>query len=396
MQEEDLPPLMGPAPATTRRNAIPDLFVGVPVSPARSARSAALSGARGSMTSTDGLSAPSSPKILSPNLQRRKPRWMDEEDSEASGPAHPVLGRQPTKNWHEHSKGVLGVLSEIGAEEVKSSFASVAKTALSVARLAQRWKRRAAVGKIVFDPATGTSRRRSSFDGAAVDGAEEASANSQILPGESPAPIPEEDDAASEAPSERSALRRKSLISARSSPVFSSKSPALKKLRDRIKHRLRMTVMDLKEGPQDMAHGKLTHAFTMDSLLSVGSMLARGLAKKYGIPIDEVDDIKAKFDEFDLDGSGVIEFDEFRQLMLKLFEVKNPSDMPEPRIQFFWNSLDTDGGGDADFEEFLVWYRKWLWVPQDEQSRGKKKGKKKTDGMLEHYYRSVRTTTPRF
>jgi len=316
---------------------------------------------------------------------------MDEDEEEDDGQVHPVLGRQPTKNWHEHSKGVLGVLDEIGAEEVKHSFASVAKTALSVARLAQRWKRRAAVPKIAFDPVTGSARRRAS-----LDGIDEPLNTAQVVPGESPAPIQEEEDEeASEAPSERSAPRRSPLVSARASPVF-NKSPALKKLRDRIRHRLRMTIMDLNHGGGDMAHGKLTHAFTMDNLLDVGSMLARNLAKKYGIAINEVDDIKRKFDEFDLDGSGVIEYDEFRQLMLKLFEVKNPSDMPEPRIQFFWNSLDTDGGGDADFEEFLVWYRKWLWVPPEEQARSQKKGKKKTDGMLEHYYRSVRTTAPRF
>ena len=51
------------------------------------------------------------------------------------------------------------------------------------------------------------------------------------------------------------------------------------------------------------------------------------LAKKYNITPPEVDKIRKKFVEFDLDGSGKIEYAEFMQMLCYVLRAKNPADV---------------------------------------------------------------------
>merc|ERR1719247_40802 len=66
------------------------------------------------------------------------------------------------------------------------------------------------------------------------------------------------------------------------------------------------------------------------------------LAKKYNITAPEVDKIKKRFNEFDLDGSGKIDFQEFMQMLCYVLRAKDPSDVSEDRAQRFWQEIDAD------------------------------------------------------
>jgi len=84
------------------------------------------------------------------------------------------------------------------------------------------------------------------------------------------------------------------------------------------------------------------------------------LSKKFGLLPFDIDKIKAKFDHFDVDKSGEIEYSEFESMMMLLLGSKSKSDLPADRMLWFWKELDKDGGGSVDFPEFIVWYAKYF------------------------------------
>ncbi|CAE7858062.1 unnamed protein product, partial [Symbiodinium necroappetens] len=70
--------------------------------------------------------------------------------------------------------------------------------------------------------------------------------------------------------------------------------------------------------------------------------LTLALAKKHHCSCLDLDKVKLQYDSYDLDKSGVIEYGEFELMMLKLLHVNNKSDLPQNRIQRFWQELDKD------------------------------------------------------
>jgi hypothetical protein len=96
------------------------------------------------------------------------------------------------------------------------------------------------------------------------------------------------------------------------------------------------------------------------------------LAKKYNITPPEVDKIRKKFVEFDLDGSGKIEYAEFMQMLCYVLRAKNPADVSEDRAHRFWQEIDADGSGEIDFPEFCGWFVKYFNPNEEEMdmSRG--------------------------
>jgi Ca2+-binding EF-hand superfamily protein len=84
------------------------------------------------------------------------------------------------------------------------------------------------------------------------------------------------------------------------------------------------------------------------------------LAKKFDITPPEVDKIKKRFKEFDLDGSGKIDYNEFMQMLCFVLRAKNPTDVSEDRAQRFWQEIDVDGSGEIEFEEFCGWFVKYF------------------------------------
>jgi len=100
--------------------------------------------------------------------------------------------------------------------------------------------------------------------------------------------------------------------------------------------------------------------FKQDLLLSPTKIRTRDFAKNYGLSIAEVDSAHSMFERFDEDGSGKIEFDEFKKLLYKLMQVPRGVELPATRLQHFWKEIDLNRDGSVCFAEFLQWYTKYF------------------------------------
>ena len=89
------------------------------------------------------------------------------------------------------------------------------------------------------------------------------------------------------------------------------------------------------------------------------SQVTLDLARKFHCSCLDLDKMKVKFDDFDLDKSGYIDHDEFEKMMYQLLR-SSKSDFPKSRLTRFWNEADKNGDGIIDFEEFLEWYMKYF------------------------------------
>jgi len=100
--------------------------------------------------------------------------------------------------------------------------------------------------------------------------------------------------------------------------------------------------------------------FQEELLLSPTKIRTRDLARQYNLSIADVDSVHSKFQFFDEDGSGDIEFPEFKKLLYKLLKVPKEAELPATRLQHFWKEIDIDGSGSVCFAEFLQWYIKYF------------------------------------
>jgi len=107
----------------------------------------------------------------------------------------------------------------------------------------------------------------------------------------------------------------------------------------------------------------------------------RKLARKYSMHINSVEKYKKDFDEFDADGSGAIDPEEFDNLIHKCAKVPPKLRLPPTRVRQFWRDADTDENGEVGFEEFLVFQKKYFGT--DGKSGAQRNG-------FEDYYRGVR------
>jgi len=92
--------------------------------------------------------------------------------------------------------------------------------------------------------------------------------------------------------------------------------------------------------------------------LTKAEMDVREVGHRLGVSVTDMEHFKRMYDKFDLDGSGSIELDEFRELMHILMKVPKDMRIPESRIMHFWTECDIDGSGDVDLEEFVTFYLK--------------------------------------
>eukprot|EP00746_Dinoflagellata_sp_MGD_P002179 gnl/MRDRNA2_/MRDRNA2_104207_c0_seq1.p1 gnl/MRDRNA2_/MRDRNA2_104207_c0~~gnl/MRDRNA2_/MRDRNA2_104207_c0_seq1.p1 ORF type:complete len:446 (+),score=75.02 gnl/MRDRNA2_/MRDRNA2_104207_c0_seq1:88-1425(+) len=107
--------------------------------------------------------------------------------------------------------------------------------------------------------------------------------------------------------------------------------------------------------------------------------LTRDFAKKHDIDFVDVDDVYTKFQHFDEDGSGLIEFPEFVKLLHKVLKVPEGAELPATRLSHFWKEIDIDGSGSVCADEFLQWFLRYFDV----------KGNSNVS-PLEHFYQSMR------
>lgn len=124
-----------------------------------------------------------------------------------------------------------------------------------------------------------------------------------------------------------------------------------------------------------------TYSFHESLLLAPDMRDLRRLSRQYGIPWEEVHNVKRHFDAVDTDQSGEIDFEEFTLVLRKVLQVAPELDLPPNRARYFWKQLDTDGSGKADFSEFLPWWLKYFQ---------QKEGKNMLVKPFEDFYKSVR------
>jgi hypothetical protein len=120
------------------------------------------------------------------------------------------------------------------------------------------------------------------------------------------------------------------------------------------------------DGDTDAAR-RITQKFSMvqqkgifEVELSDKEKRMRELATQMDLNICDVEDIEREFNRYDEDGSGEIEYPEFRSLLCELLKAK-PEDIPERRMTQLWTEIDADKSGCVDFEEFLEWYTKYFF-----------------------------------
>jgi hypothetical protein len=88
--------------------------------------------------------------------------------------------------------------------------------------------------------------------------------------------------------------------------------------------------------------------------------LTYDLASENQVSPQTIDKLRKRFDEYDTDGSGYIDFEEFGVMFCQLLKVKDPSHFSSQRMKRFWQEIDVDGSGEVDFEEFCTWYLKYF------------------------------------
>jgi Ca2+-binding EF-hand superfamily protein len=101
------------------------------------------------------------------------------------------------------------------------------------------------------------------------------------------------------------------------------------------------------------------HGFSEELLLTPEQREIRDVARRFDIAdTSEIERMKGVFDEFDLDRSGTVDFEEFEKLLHKLLKVPAHLELPTARVKQFWCETDLDDSGSINFEEFLVFYAK--------------------------------------
>jgi len=82
----------------------------------------------------------------------------------------------------------------------------------------------------------------------------------------------------------------------------------------------------------------------------------RELARKLGLTISAVENLKSSFDRFDADGSGAIDVHEFEDVLRVLMKIPRAVQIPPCRVRQFWAEVNIKQDGEVSFEEFLFFY----------------------------------------
>jgi len=86
----------------------------------------------------------------------------------------------------------------------------------------------------------------------------------------------------------------------------------------------------------------------------------RRVARDNNLLLPDVENVKGVFDSFDEDKSDHIDEAEFEKVIYVLMNARNPSDISPNMLKRFWREVDNDGSGAISFEEFLLWYFKFM------------------------------------
>eukprot|EP00930_Biecheleria_cincta_P084682 TRINITY_DN74132_c0_g1_i1.p1 TRINITY_DN74132_c0_g1~~TRINITY_DN74132_c0_g1_i1.p1 ORF type:complete len:631 (-),score=90.46 TRINITY_DN74132_c0_g1_i1:55-1947(-) len=80
------------------------------------------------------------------------------------------------------------------------------------------------------------------------------------------------------------------------------------------------------------------------------------LAFQNNVSVEMVEYVMRNFETVDTDKSGVIEMNEFAEVLYKIMRIPTGVELPASRIQSLWIELDCSRDSKVSFEEFLPWW----------------------------------------
>ncbi|CAE7217999.1 unnamed protein product, partial [Symbiodinium microadriaticum] len=98
------------------------------------------------------------------------------------------------------------------------------------------------------------------------------------------------------------------------------------------------------------------NAFQECLLLTDEQRFIRLVARRFYVSVPDVEKVKRRFDSFCQANPGLLEYQEFCQLIALLLNLRDTTALPESRVKSFWRELDDTGKGSVDFTEFIPWY----------------------------------------
>jgi len=102
-------------------------------------------------------------------------------------------------------------------------------------------------------------------------------------------------------------------------------------------------------------------SFSEEVLVSNDERMLRAAVRAHDLPFTEVQQCKDIFDRADTNGSGEIDFDEYKVLMHKLLKIPRGSELPEKRTKDMWREATREANGqDLDFVGFVGWYKRYF------------------------------------
>lgn len=114
--------------------------------------------------------------------------------------------------------------------------------------------------------------------------------------------------------------------------------------------------------------GIVSH-FCESTMLTSEDRKFRDFVREQGIDLIHAEEIRAKFDLWDHDGSGEIDYPEFKEVLKTLLHAKDVKDIPENRCMHFWTEVDTDQSGKISLFEFVVWFYHLFFSEEVTRSR---------------------------
>jgi len=91
---------------------------------------------------------------------------------------------------------------------------------------------------------------------------------------------------------------------------------------------------------------------------------ALGLAKKHGIPLNDIRVTLQEYRSLDVDGSDSLTMEEFEGAIRKRCNLQPDEPVPESLVVATHQQADSDGDGTVCFEEFLLWSRQCNFVEE--------------------------------